>query len=124
MIIKKTFFGENEAASILHQLLSAVAYCHSNNIVHRDIKPANVLINLINMKVKLADFGLSEIISPTQSFCDFCGTLEFTAPEIVLERPSTHKVDMWSVGVLTYYLLSNGELPYKYDSVLEYKRYA
>ena len=59
-IINKVQFSEKEAATIIQQILQAVAYCHSLGIVHRDLKPENVLIDKeLNNTLKLIDFGTS-----------------------------------------------------------------
>ena len=60
-IIEKGHFNENIAALVMHQVLSAVNYCHANKIVHRDLKPENLLLesNDMNAPIKVIDFGTS-----------------------------------------------------------------
>lgn len=50
---------EEQAKSIIYQLLLALDYCHSSRVIHRDLKPQNILINRDNSSIKLADFGLA-----------------------------------------------------------------
>lgn len=59
-IVTKVQFSEKEAATIIQQILQAVAYCHAIGIVHRDLKPENVLIDKeLNNTLKIIDFGTS-----------------------------------------------------------------
>lgn len=59
-ITKKNNFSEQEAAGIIKQVLSSVAYCHSNFVVHRDLKPENILLDAkSNNLIKVIDFGTS-----------------------------------------------------------------
>lgn len=109
-------FDENQAANIMYQILSAVYYLHSNNIVHRDIKPENILVeknesegservegeNMIN--IKLIDFGTCNYYTTDKKMTLKVGTPYYIAPE-VLQRNYTHKIDVWSCGVILYILL-------------------
>lgn len=66
-LMKRKKFNENDAAQIIKKVLSAVAYCHENNIIHRDIKPENILIEWNNdheIDVKVIDFGASLFHNP------------------------------------------------------------
>jgi calcium-dependent protein kinase len=60
-ISEQAFFSEKDAANIMKQLLSAISYCHSKNVVHRDLKPENILMDKDpkNPKVTIIDFGTS-----------------------------------------------------------------
>jgi serine/threonine protein kinase len=61
-IIARGRFEEKDAANILQQLLSAIAYCHSKNVCHRDLKPENILIDSKDKnRIKLIDFGTSQV---------------------------------------------------------------
>ena len=55
---------------------------------------------------KIVDFGLSKIIGPTQTSIDPFGTLSYVAPEVLLQKPYGKEVDVWSLGVITYLMLS------------------
>lgn len=103
----------NEVRFFVSHLLSGLDYIHSNKIIHRDIKPANLLLDL-NMKTKIADFGLAvrcdDSISKRKSFC---GTTPYMAPEIIELNGFDMKSDIWAVGVTAYSLVF-GKLPF-YD---------
>ncbi|KAK7301144.1 hypothetical protein RJT34_12005 [Clitoria ternatea] len=105
--------SEQEAASILKEVMLVVKYCHDMGVVHRDIKPENILFTGSG-KIKLADFGLAIRISEGQKLTGVTGSPAYVAPEVLLGKYS-EKVDIWSAGVLLYALLV-GVLPFKGDS--------
>ena len=59
-----------------------------------------------NAELKIVDFGLSKIIGPNESSLDPFGTLSYVAPEVLLQKPYGKEVDLWSLGVITYLMLS------------------
>lgn len=117
--------AEHDARTVLLQVADAVAYLHGRGIVHRDIKMENVLLTAPDSlrQVKLADFSVSKIVGTnpdTAAFwmSSFCGTPSWMAPEIFhhaqhehADRGYTLEVDLWSLGVLLYVLLS-GVMPF------------
>ena len=113
--IKKTNYmlKEEKAVEIIYKLCKAVYYVHSYGIAHRDIKPDNVLLTNESEEadIRLLDFGLSKIVGPNQKCIEPYGTLTYCAPEIILDKPYLKTVDSWSIGVMTYLLLS-GSLPF------------
>jgi len=122
-IIKRSLFCEKEASQILKQIVEALKYLHSQNVVHRDLKLENLLLKEKvspeqPLKVKIADFGLSKLYSG-MSMHTACGTPFYVAPDILLADDDDAgygpPVDMWAVGVLLYILLS-GRLPFSGDS--------
>ncbi|RWS05354.1 protein kinase-like protein 6, partial [Dinothrombium tinctorium] len=106
---------ESEAKHIFRQICSAIAYCHSLRIVHRDLKPENILIcvqsenSLQNAKypnVKLIDFGFSNQWDEGEKLRTSCGSLAYSAPEILLgDHYDGDKVDIWGLGCILYILL-------------------
>lgn len=96
---------------IVTQLISAVSFLNSHNIIHRDVKMGNLLVtNRTNYNIKLIDFGLSIILPEGEYARDCCGTFIYTAPEVLLKQKYNNKVDAWSIGILAFGLLF-GEIP-------------
>ena len=104
---------EDKVATIMYKLCKAVFYVHSYGIANRDIKPENVLLTSEDedADIRLLDFGLSKIVGPNQKCTEPYGTLTYCAPEIILDKPYLKTVDSWSLGVMTYLMLS-GSLPF------------
>ena len=110
---EKNGFSEAKAFDYFIQMINAVYYLHSNNIIHRDIKPENILISKDN-KLKLCDFGWAKELT-LENRSTFCGTMEYMAPEIVGSENYDYSVDIWSLGILLYELLF-GHSPFKGNS--------
>jgi len=113
-IQKRNFMlKEEKVVLIMYKLCKAVYYVHSYGIAHRDIKPENVLLTSESedADIRLLDFGLSKIVGPNQKCTEPYGTLTYCAPEIILDKPYLKTVDSWSLGVMTYLMLS-GSLPF------------
>jgi calcium-dependent protein kinase len=105
LVTKKGQCNEQQAAGIMKQILSAVFYMHKNGIVHRDLKPENVLIASHKpLTLKLTDFGVSTYFEPGRFMTSRVGTPLFMAPEVFKKR-YTHSCDMWSCGVIFYFVL-------------------
>jgi len=106
-IVELGSYSEKDAAFLVSKMVSAIAYLHSLGIVHRDLKPENLLLKdeTTVHEVKLADFGLSKIVSQQVAMQTACGTPGYVAPEILQARGYDKQVDMWSIGVITYILL-------------------
>lgn len=114
-----------DTRSILHNLLSAIVHLHKNGIVHRDIKAENILFASRNSKASLlllADFGHAQILTGGELAHCFGGTLSYLAPEVVRREDHSFPVDMWAVGVLTYFMIC-GYMPFDCDTEAETKEY-
>eukprot|EP00826_Nyctotherus_ovalis_P038489 TRINITY_DN3608_c0_g1_i13.p1 TRINITY_DN3608_c0_g1~~TRINITY_DN3608_c0_g1_i13.p1 ORF type:complete len:478 (+),score=112.60 TRINITY_DN3608_c0_g1_i13:1167-2600(+) len=107
---------ESKAKKFIKSIAEALNYLHTYGIIHRDIKPDNVVLASLseNSDVKIVDFGLARILEPNEMATEPVGTLCYAAPEILLGSKYNRSVDLWSLGVLTYWLLS-GCLPFSPD---------
>ncbi len=121
-ICRKGNYYESDAASLVLATLSATAYLHDHGIVHRDLKPENLLFRTPedNADLLIADFGLSRIMDEDQFhvLTTTCGTPGYMAPEIFKKTGHGKPVDVWAIGVITYFLLC-GYTPFDRDSNLE-----
>ena len=94
------------------EVLLGLQYFHQHDIVYRDLKLDNILLGK-DGHVKIADYGLCKERMPLNATTrTFCGTPEFMAPEILLEKPYTRVVDWWALGVLIYEMLL-GQSPFR-----------
>lgn len=100
---------EKRAKELSHQIATALYYLHSFGVAHRDLKPENILMEHVedDSDLRVVDFGLSKIIGPNESSVEPFGTLSYVAPEVLLQNPYGKEVDLWSLGVITYLMLSN-----------------
>jgi tRNA A-37 threonylcarbamoyl transferase component Bud32 len=113
---------ESEAKRLFKQVLSALDYCHSNNVAHRDIKLDNIILDLRN-NVKIIDFGFSTMHSQDVKSRIFCGTPSYMAPEIVGRKDYYGtQADIWALGILLYAMIC-GKMPFKaYNDKELYRR--
>jgi serine/threonine protein kinase len=75
--------SEELARRFFQQIIGGVEYCHAHRVVHRDLKPENLLLDSTNNSVKIADFGLSNIMSDGDFFKTSCGSPNYAAPEVI-----------------------------------------
>ena len=117
--MQNNHYKEKEAAKLMEQITSAVAYCHEKGICHRDLKPQNILFwnENPNSPVKIVDFGISKIYDPSLSslreefgnvknnkMTNMVGTIHYLSPEFIKGK-YTEICDVWSLGVILYLLL-------------------
>ncbi|CAB0013878.1 unnamed protein product, partial [Nesidiocoris tenuis] len=115
-MVKNGRISEREACKIFHQIVAAVSYCHSRNVVHRDLKAENLLLDA-NMNIKLADFGFSNNFEQGKMLMTWCGSPPYAAPELFLGvQYDGPKADIWSLGVVLYVLVC-GSLPFDGDTL-------
>ncbi|XP_077166144.1 serine/threonine-protein kinase MARK1-like [Paroedura picta] len=105
--------GEQQAKHYFAQIVHAISYCHRLHVVHRDLKPENVVFFQEQGVVKLTDFGFSNCFQPGTMLTTSCGSLAYSAPEILLgDEYDAPAVDIWSLGVILYMLVC-GQPPFQ-----------
>ncbi|CAN3372986.1 hypothetical protein DIURU_002876 [Diutina rugosa] len=110
-IVQRGRMPEDEARRFFQQIIAAVEYCHRHKIVHRDLKPENLLLD-DKLNVKIADFGLSNIMTDGNFLKTSCGSPNYAAPEVISGKLyAGPEVDVWSSGVILYVMLC-GRLPF------------
>uniref|UniRef100_A0A914E2X9 non-specific serine/threonine protein kinase n=1 Tax=Acrobeloides nanus TaxID=290746 RepID=A0A914E2X9_9BILA len=116
-IVKHGRLKPPEARRFFQQIISGVDYCHRHMVVHRDLKPENLLLDDRN-NVKIADFGLSNIMTDGDFLRTSCGSPNYAAPEVISGKLlyAGPEVDVWSCGVILYALLC-GTLPFDDEHV-------
>ncbi|SMN17854.1 similar to Saccharomyces cerevisiae YDR477W SNF1 AMP-activated serine/threonine protein kinase found in a complex containing Snf4p and members of the Sip1p/Sip2p/Gal83p family [Maudiozyma saulgeensis] len=108
--------SEDEARHFFQEIISAVEYCHRHKVVHRDLKPENLLLDK-HYRVKITDFGLSNIMTDGNFLKTSCGSPNYAAPEIIGGKLyAGPEVDVWSCGVILYVLLCH-RLPFDDESL-------
>lgn len=121
-IYNKGSFYERDAVKLVRSTTSGVAYLHQHGIVHRDLKPENLLFRTPDedSDLLIADFGLSRIIDEEKfrMLTTTCGTPSYMAPEIFKKTGHGKPVDVWAIGVITYFLLC-GYTPFDRDTSQE-----
>ncbi|KAF2198475.1 serine/threonine-protein kinase-like protein [Delitschia confertaspora ATCC 74209] len=116
-------FPEWKASQYIAQMAAALKYLHKKHVMHRDIKPENILVG-IHDEIKISDFGWS-VHAPNNRRNTMCGTLDYLPPEMLKgggkDNFYNEKVDLWSLGVLTYEFLV-GEAPFEDTQIMTQKK--
>ena len=92
----------------MRNILDAMKYLHEQNVVHRDLKPENLILASKDndYDLKIADFGLASFIKDGEKLKLRCGSPGYVGPELLEENGYNKKVDMFSIGVILYIMLS------------------
>ncbi|MBT7989154.1 MAG: protein kinase [Anaerolineae bacterium] len=111
-------FSTKEAVEIIASICDALEYAHKRGMFHRDIKPANIMINLQGQSI-LMDFGIAKIVGGKQHTVTgaVVGTALYMAPEIIRGEVADHRVDIYSLGVTLFEVLT-GKRPFEADSAM------
>lgn len=105
-------FGNDEvvAQGVAKDICKALELCESRNVVHRDIKPQNLFVNSYH-EFKLGDFGISREMDHYTN-ATRAGTYKYMAPEVFNNQPYGMNVDIYSLGLVLYWILNERRLPF------------
>ena len=109
-VTKERLLSEEEVIRLGKDICKALILCESRNIIHRDIKPDNVMISKFG-DFKLGDFGVSKVMGHTTAGT-MTGTEGYIAPEVLHMEKYGKEVDIYSLGIVMYWLLNNRRMPF------------
>ncbi|KYQ93026.1 putative protein serine/threonine kinase [Tieghemostelium lacteum] len=116
-IVKNGKLSEVESRKLFQQMISGVDYCHHHMVVHRDLKPENLLLDPVHKCIKIADFGLSNMMQDGDFLKTSCGSPNYAAPEVISGKLyAGAEVDVWSCGVILYAFLC-AKLPFDDENI-------
>eukprot|EP00011_Vannellida_sp_DIVA3-517-6-12_P010705 CAMPEP_0114619232 /NCGR_PEP_ID=MMETSP0168-20121206/8109_1 /TAXON_ID=95228 ORGANISM="Vannella sp., Strain DIVA3 517/6/12" /NCGR_SAMPLE_ID=MMETSP0168 /ASSEMBLY_ACC=CAM_ASM_000044 /LENGTH=678 /DNA_ID=CAMNT_0001830397 /DNA_START=326 /DNA_END=2358 /DNA_ORIENTATION=- len=102
--------SEKDTQEVVRALLEVLAYMHAAHYIHQDVKTENMMIPAGSAApfrdMKVIDFGFARVVPPGETLREYCGSYHYLAPEMISRQPYDLKVDLWSVGVVTYILLT------------------
>ena len=104
---------ELQIVTYIHKISKAVYSMHNLGIIHRDLKLSNIALASEKEDIRILDFGLSKIIGPGETCRESYGTPGYAAPEVIDEENYGKKIDVWSIGAITYFMCSS-KLPFDY----------
>lgn len=115
-VLEKHFYTEADARVLAGKILRAVSFMHAHDVVHRDLKPQNILLCSADddTDVRIADFGFAAVVRPgidadgnptRRVLKQRCGTPSYVAPEVISGGGYDQAADMWSLGVIFYFLM-------------------
>uniref|UniRef100_A0A1E1X4J1 IkappaB kinase n=1 Tax=Amblyomma aureolatum TaxID=187763 RepID=A0A1E1X4J1_9ACAR len=104
---------EKDVRRVLSDVTSGLEYLHSNHVIHRDLKPENIVLKDVDGKTvyKIIDLGYAKEFDQSSLCNSFVGTLQYLAPELFEKKPYTRAVDLWSLGILAYEVIT-GQRPF------------
>ncbi|PRP88251.1 protein kinase [Planoprotostelium fungivorum] len=108
--------SQAQTAAIMTSILTVLSHLHTRRVAHRDVKLENIMIDRTpegDITAKLGDYGFAAR-DDGSGFYTMCGSLPYSAPELVAGKRYNHRVDIWSLGVVLYILLS-GTPPFRSD---------
>ena len=115
-IVSKGRLDRDESLRLTAQIVQGLEHCHAHSICHRDLKPENLLLDDA-MSLKLADFGMAQLMKNNSILKTSCGSPHYASPEIIEGQTYDAKVtDVWSIGVILYALIT-GSLPFDHDNI-------
>jgi len=114
-IEEREYVDEDEAVFLFRQMVAALLHCHRLGIHHRDLKPENILLEQPSLRVKLVDFGMAALQPKGKLLKTPCGSVHYAAPEVFEKSYDGSKVDVWSLGIILYVMLT-GTTPFYYDA--------
>ncbi|KAM6899515.1 death-associated protein kinase 2 [Xenentodon cancila] len=117
-VAEKENLLESEAIEFMKQILEGLRFMHRSNVAHFDLKPENIMLSdkvSEHPNIKLIDFGLAHRFQEGEEYRSTSGTPQYIAPEVINGEPLSTAADMWSIGVITYILLS-GLSPFQDDT--------
>lgn len=109
-VLRQKTLSVQEIIKLGKDISNALILCERKNIIHRDIKPANIMVSEFG-DYKLGDFGVSKIMDHT-TYATAMGTPEYQAPEIVRMEKYGQAADIYSLGIMLYWLLNDRKMPF------------
>lgn len=109
--------GEEAVRFVAASVVLGLQELHKHNIMYRDLKPENVIV-FDDGYAKLADFGISKFLSPTEVTNTEAGTILYMAPEVIIKRSYTNAIDFWALGVFLFEL-STSQSPFKQSEIMQ-----
>ncbi len=104
-------YSEEDVVKVGRDIASALVLCKGENIIHRDIKPQNIFVSK-GGEYKLGDFGIARTMEKTTSGTHGIGTLGYMAPEVYNNKPYGHTADIYSLGLVLYWMLNEQRMPF------------